>query len=199
MLFQPDVIGAYLDWRTQEVGIAAASSGDGALMNDYAAGDIYRALARLCGLTNEPDPIRWKNQNRPMRDRMKPLQLGINYGMGVPSLARGLNRHPLIASAIIERHLFPQDGKRACGRRYGAGEPSVGGDRWRDRPVTARPRPPVARKTALSWGDVWQSFALPLIVSPFQHVASPRLPRTMPAAPGQGAAGRSRLDSRDQA
>jgi hypothetical protein len=31
-------------------------------------------------------------------------QLGINYGMGVPSLARGLNRHPLIASTIIERY-----------------------------------------------------------------------------------------------
>jgi DNA polymerase I-like protein with 3'-5' exonuclease and polymerase domains len=39
-----------------------------------------------------------------MRDRMKPLQLGINYGMGVPSLAKGLDRHPLIASEIIERH-----------------------------------------------------------------------------------------------
>jgi DNA polymerase I-like protein with 3'-5' exonuclease and polymerase domains len=35
---------------------------------------------------------------------MKPLQLGINYGMGVPSLAKGLDRHPLIASTIIERH-----------------------------------------------------------------------------------------------
>ena len=35
---------------------------------------------------------------------MKPLQLGINYGMGVPSLAKGLNQHPLIASAIIELH-----------------------------------------------------------------------------------------------
>src|SRR5262249_24201216 len=33
-----------------------------------------------------------------------PLQLGINYGMGVPSLARGLERHPLVASAIIELH-----------------------------------------------------------------------------------------------
>jgi hypothetical protein len=28
----------------------------------------------------------------------------VNYGMGVPSLARGLNRHPLIASGIIEKH-----------------------------------------------------------------------------------------------
>jgi DNA polymerase I-like protein with 3'-5' exonuclease and polymerase domains len=35
---------------------------------------------------------------------MKPLQLGINYGMGVPSLAKGLDRHPLIASTIIELH-----------------------------------------------------------------------------------------------
>jgi DNA polymerase I len=32
---------------------------------------------------------------------MKPIQLGINYGMGVPSLARGLDRHPLIAAEII--------------------------------------------------------------------------------------------------
>jgi DNA polymerase-1 len=39
-----------------------------------------------------------------MRQRMKSLQLGINYGMGVPSLAKGLNRHPLIASNLIERH-----------------------------------------------------------------------------------------------
>jgi hypothetical protein len=35
---------------------------------------------------------------------MKKLQLGISYGMGVPSLARGLNRHPLIASEVIERY-----------------------------------------------------------------------------------------------
>jgi DNA polymerase I-like protein with 3'-5' exonuclease and polymerase domains len=35
---------------------------------------------------------------------MKALQLGVNYGMGVPSLAKGLNRHPLIASNLIEQH-----------------------------------------------------------------------------------------------
>jgi hypothetical protein len=104
MVFPPDSIGAYLDWRTQEVGVAAALSGDAALLTDYAAGDIYHALARLCGLTDDPDPIRWKKENRAQRNRMKPLQLGINYGMGVPSLARGLDRHPLVASEIIERH-----------------------------------------------------------------------------------------------
>jgi DNA polymerase I len=104
MVFPPGTIGFYLDWRSQEVGVAAAQSGDQNLIADYLGGDVYHALARLCGLTNDPDPIRWKKQNRDQRDRMKPLQLGINYGMGVPSLARGLDRHPLIASEIIERH-----------------------------------------------------------------------------------------------
>jgi DNA polymerase family A len=104
IVFPPDRIGAYLDWRTQEVGIAAVRTGDRALMADYRRGDIYHALARLCGLTDDPDPGHWKRHNPAMRQRMKPLQLGINYGMGVPSLARGLGRHPLIASGIIERH-----------------------------------------------------------------------------------------------
>jgi hypothetical protein len=104
MVFPPGSIGFYLDWRSQEVGVAAALSRDRILMDDYASGDVYHALARLCGLTDDPDPIRWKTLNRAQRDRMKSLQLGINYGMGVPSLARGLDRHPLIASEIIERH-----------------------------------------------------------------------------------------------
>jgi DNA polymerase-1 len=102
--FLPDTIGAYLDWRTQEVGIAAVLSGDEALTADYRSGDVYHALARMCGQTDDPDPKHWKRHNPEMRQRMKPLQLGINYGMGVPSLARGLNQHPLIASGIIEKH-----------------------------------------------------------------------------------------------
>jgi DNA polymerase I len=104
MVFPLNTIGFYLDWRSQEVGVAAALSGDQALIDDYLAGDVYHALARMCGLTDDPDPLHWKRHNRPQRDRMKPLQLGINYGMGVPALARGLDRHPLVASEIIERH-----------------------------------------------------------------------------------------------
>jgi hypothetical protein len=102
--FPPDRIGVYLDWRTQEVGIAAVRSGDRALMDDYRSGDVYHALAHLAGLTNDPDPQHWKAHNPDTRQRMKALQFGINYGMGVPSLARGLGQHPLIASNIIERH-----------------------------------------------------------------------------------------------
>ena len=94
----------YLDFRTQEVGIAAALSGDQALIEAYLAGDVYHSLALICGLTSEHDPQRWKENNPTQRQRMKSLQLAVNYGMGVPSLARGLDRHPLIASEIIERH-----------------------------------------------------------------------------------------------
>ena len=104
MVFPVNTIGAYLDWRTQEVGIAAALSGDPALIDAYREGDVYHALALACGLTNDRNAKRWKDANPDVRQRMKALQLAINYGMGVPSLAKGLNRHPLIASTIIERH-----------------------------------------------------------------------------------------------
>jgi DNA polymerase I len=52
MAFPPDRIGVYLDWRTQEVGVAAALSGDPELMNAYASGDVYHAFARDSGLTD---------------------------------------------------------------------------------------------------------------------------------------------------
>ena len=120
MVFPPDTIGVYLDWRTQEVGVAAALSGDEALMRDYSGGDVYYALAKLCGLTDDPDLKHWKDEQPAMRQRMKTLQLGINYGMGVPSLAKGLDRHPLIASAIIERHKRDVSALLAVARQRGA-------------------------------------------------------------------------------
>ena len=104
MKFPEDSIAIYLDWRTQEVGVAAAFSGDAALAEDYVAGDIYHALAMMCGLTNDANIGRWKSDNTGQRQQMKALQLGISYGMGVRSLSKGLDRHPLIASEVILRH-----------------------------------------------------------------------------------------------
>jgi len=104
MLFPEGTIAVYLDWRCQEVAVAAAFSGDEQLMEDYASGDIYHALAQMCGLTNDTDIRRWKDENSGQRQQMKSLQLGINYGMGIRSLAKGLGRHRLIASEVIVRH-----------------------------------------------------------------------------------------------
>src|SRR5262249_36919041 len=45
MVFDVDKIGIYLDWRTQEVGIAASASNDQALIDAYNTGDVYHSLA----------------------------------------------------------------------------------------------------------------------------------------------------------
>jgi len=110
IVFPAGSIGVYLDWRTQEVAVAAARSGDKNLKRAYLDGDVYHTLAHDVGLTHDPDREHWKQHNPAARQRMKALQLGINYGMGVPSLAKGLDRHPLIASGIIEQHkrIYPR-------------------------------------------------------------------------------------------
>ena len=61
MLFPEGSIGVYFDWRTQEIGVAAALSGDEQLIEDYSSGDVYHALAVMCGLTNDTDIKRWKS------------------------------------------------------------------------------------------------------------------------------------------
>lgn len=104
MIFPEDTITIYADWRTQEVGVAAAFSGDEHLAEDYGSGDIYHALAMMCGLTNDTNLKRWKDENKAQRQQMKALQLAISYGMRGKSLARGLNRHRLVAAEVILRH-----------------------------------------------------------------------------------------------
>ena len=116
MKFHPEKIGLYLDYRTEEVGIAAARSGDEVLARDYASGDVYHALARMCGLTTlEAKPWKATDGGKVQRQQMKAAQLGINYGMGVTSLARSLGRHPIIASEVIIRHQqrYPHSGHGA--------------------------------------------------------------------------------------
>ena len=98
----PGKIVAYLDWRNQEIAVAAAGSQDQALIESYLGGDVYYTLAVNAGLTNDTDRIRWKHDHPEQRNRMKALQLAINYGMTVPSLARGLDRHPVVASKLME-------------------------------------------------------------------------------------------------
>jgi len=55
MLFPPDKIGVYLDFKSQEIGVSAALSDDPALIDSYKSGDVYYSFARECGLTG----MRW--------------------------------------------------------------------------------------------------------------------------------------------
>jgi hypothetical protein len=75
---------AYVDWKSQEIAIAAALSGDDRLLAAYQTGDIYLAFALDAGLVPTDAT---KESHRRIRDLCKTIVLGIGYGMGPPSMA----------------------------------------------------------------------------------------------------------------
>ena len=83
---------AYIDWSAQEVAIAAALSGDGALLEAVQSGDPYLAFAKRPGWRRRTP----RSRHGQIRDHCKACVLGSNYGMGAASLAYriGCERHP---------------------------------------------------------------------------------------------------------
>jgi hypothetical protein len=77
---------AQLDFKGQELYVAAALSEDGALLEDL-TGDPYLGFAKLCGLA-PPDAT--KATHGEIRERFKPVLLGMVFGRDVPSIADGL-------------------------------------------------------------------------------------------------------------
>jgi DNA polymerase-1 len=75
---------AYLDWKQQEFGIAAALSGDEAMAEAYHSGDPYLGFAKLAGAV-PPDAT--KDTHGPQRELFKQCVLATQYGMGAKSLA----------------------------------------------------------------------------------------------------------------
>lgn len=75
---------AYIDFSSQEIGIAAALSGDELMMKGYQDGDPYLAFAKEAKLV--PGDAT-KKSHKEIRDRCKTVVLGVNYGMGPDSLA----------------------------------------------------------------------------------------------------------------
>jgi DNA polymerase family A len=75
---------AYIDWSSQEVVIAAALSGDPALLDAVHSGDPYLAFAIRAGLA--PADATKASHGR-IRDMCKTAVLGVNYGMQALSLA----------------------------------------------------------------------------------------------------------------
>lgn len=75
---------AYIDWSSQEVAIAAALSGDVALLESIRSGDPYLAFAVRAGLVPHDAT---KQSHGAVRDMCKVAVLGANYGMGPETLA----------------------------------------------------------------------------------------------------------------
>jgi DNA polymerase I-like protein with 3'-5' exonuclease and polymerase domains len=92
---------AYIDWSSQEIAVAAALSGDAAMLRAYESGDPYLAFAIDAGLA---PPGATKASHKAVRDRCKALVLGTLYGMGQAALAGNLNASMAEARALLHAH-----------------------------------------------------------------------------------------------
>jgi DNA polymerase I len=98
---KPGMALAYVDFSSQEMGIAAALSGDEALLDAYRSGDVYLSFAKQAGLA-PPDAT--KAGHGEVRDRCKAVVLGTLYGMGPETLARRIGRPPCEARELLALH-----------------------------------------------------------------------------------------------
>jgi len=98
---------AYVDWSQQELGIAAALSGDPALVRAYNSGDPYLEFAKMAGAV----PATASKKSHPQqRAAFKECMLAVNYGMSAESLASRLDKSPAFARNLLRNHkeTFPQ-------------------------------------------------------------------------------------------
>jgi DNA polymerase-1 len=92
---------AYVDWAQQEFGIAAALSGDPAMLTAYSTGDPYLAFAKMTGAV----PIDATKDSHPaIRDLYKACILGVQYGMEAESLSRRIAQPYIIAHNLLRQH-----------------------------------------------------------------------------------------------
>jgi hypothetical protein len=93
----------YVDWAQQEFGIAAALSGDQAMLDAYCSGDPYLAFAKQAGAI-PPDGT--KATYGAIREQYKTCALAVQYGMGDVSLALRLGQSPAVAHALLQSHRY---------------------------------------------------------------------------------------------
>lgn len=98
---EPGMALAYVDFSSQEMGIAAALSGDPVLIDAYRSGDVYLSFAVQAGLAPAGAT---KASHGEIRDRCKAVVLGTLYGMGPEGLARRIGRPPCEARELLELH-----------------------------------------------------------------------------------------------
>ncbi|MBW8617068.1 MAG: hypothetical protein KGO21_00035 [Hyphomicrobiales bacterium] len=92
---------AYLDWRSQEIAVAAARSGDIAMWEAYESGDPYMTFAIQAGLAPKGAT---KSTHKAVRDKCKVIVLGVQYGMTANGIARASGLLEAEAQDLIRRH-----------------------------------------------------------------------------------------------
>jgi DNA polymerase I len=97
----PGMALAYVDWSAMEFGIAAALSGDEAMLRAYIGGDPYLGSAIAMGYA---PPGATKQTHRALRDSFKIVLLAAQYGMGPATLAARLGISTAAAAEILQQH-----------------------------------------------------------------------------------------------
>ena len=92
---------AYVDWSQQEFGIAAALSGDLAMMEAYSSGDPYLTFAKQARAVPADAT---KNSHPREREQFKVCALAVQYGMGPQSLAQNLGQPEAMARELLRLH-----------------------------------------------------------------------------------------------
>lgn len=91
----------YLDWRSQEFAIAAALSGDDAMMAAYRSGDAYLGFGKACGAI----PAAATKASHPeLRQRFKVATLALQFGIGAEKLGRDLGGGPIAGHRMLDRY-----------------------------------------------------------------------------------------------
>lgn len=92
---------AYIDYEQQEFGIAAALSGDAAMIAAYNSGDPYLAFAQQA---DAAPPEATKHTHSTIREQFKACTLAVQYGMGEESLARRIGQPVARARELLRLH-----------------------------------------------------------------------------------------------
>jgi DNA polymerase-1 len=91
----------YVDWSQQEFGIAAALSGDRAMLDAYRSGDPYLTFAKQAGAVPHDAT---KQTHGPTRELFKTCALGTLYGMEAESLAVRIGQPTIVARDLLRAH-----------------------------------------------------------------------------------------------
>jgi DNA polymerase I len=97
----PGMALAYIDWGQQEFGVAAALSGDEAMMSAYQTGDPYLEFAKQAGAV---PPAATKQSHHAIREQFKQCALAVQYCMGEKSLSYRLGKTPAEARELLRLH-----------------------------------------------------------------------------------------------
>ena len=92
---------AYVDWKQQEFGIAAALSGDPGMLAAYQTGDPYLAFAKQAGAV-PADAI--NETHSAQRELFKQCVLAVQYGMEAKSLALRIGQPSIVAHDLLRAH-----------------------------------------------------------------------------------------------